>query len=125
MSILNDGEPGMRWWNKMSMVGRLLVPITLATVIIVGLGAAVAVDQIRNLTRNRVEEGLQCQLDREALRIDSFFAERARVLEGMFVNDQFVGWFENHSERGADLDESRDYARLIAYMDNFSQIDPA
>lgn len=71
--------------------------------------AIILVNIIGDLTKESIEAKVRSQVRAETLTVQSYFEKYGQLAKTFLHNPFFLRWFENHTERGADMATYPDY----------------
>ena len=91
------------------------------------LSIIVGINHVSNVkvdTEKRVEAGINDIVERNAMKIKSFFEAKGQVIHSVFANPQVKNWFSDYNDRGGDLSNDGNYQQIVQYFKYFSNQDP-
>jgi methyl-accepting chemotaxis protein len=110
--------------NQINIQRKIVLPILCTVTLLLGVFAALTVNYIRNLTRNKVESEALGLVQLNAAQITDFFKECSRIPWTFFQSPFILEWFSQYDQFRAPLENDRDYEKITDYFNRIRNNDP-
>ncbi|ACA87869.1 methyl-accepting chemotaxis protein [Shewanella woodyi] len=98
-----------------SIVGALAILLTLISVFLVK-GES-------ERTRAQIDRDLASLVQFKSNEVESYFIEKAKVIDSVFASPQVQNWFTEYDKRLSNINSDIEYERVIQYFKHFSDSD--
>ncbi len=112
------------WIRGAGIRRKLAVAMVAALVVFFGALGVIAVVEIAGLTRTRVTSEALDRVDLAAHRIQSFFAERGRIVTTMIDNPDLIEFFDGYNTFRKPVQNDPQYRRVIGFFRRIVDSDP-
>jgi len=109
--------------KQQSVIRKVLLSVSGILSIIAIIVAILVTSERASTVKQSVIGELRSSTLSASAGIHEFFRERSRVVTSLKGNAFVNHWFENYTERGAEIDSDEDYQRLVQLFRNVSEQD--
>ncbi len=115
---------GRAWLRGAGIRRKLAVAMVLALLVFFGTLGVFAVSEIAGVTRAKVNSEALDRVDLAAHRIQSFFAERGRIVTTMVESPDLLGFFSGYNTFQRSVQNDPQYRQVTEYLRRIVDSDP-